>query len=124
MNTIPSFAGQSAVAALRGAGELHAGGGVEVDNVVEELIIVEVEDSSEEVEVIISSDEVEVERSLEVVAVACSSLRSSSSIVAVIGSEVELGSVSVVLDESVNTVDDTSEDEVVDVGSHTPISMY
>ena len=112
------------MAALRGAGELHAGGGVEVDNVVEELIIVEVEDSSEEVDVIISSDEVEVERSLEVVAVACSSSWSSPSNVALIGSEVELASVSVVLDESVNTVDDTSEDEVVDVGSHTPISMY
>jgi hypothetical protein len=90
------------VAATPGTGESHVGEGV-VDIVSEELIVVEVEDSSvvEElvaVEVTISSEDVEVEKSLEVVAVE------------VIGS--------VVLDRSVNAVDDTCDDEVVELGSH------
>lgn len=147
MNTSPSLAGQSAVAAMPGAGESHVGDGVEVDNVSDELIVVEVADPSEDVDVVISEKEVENERSLEVVvevedsssedvevtrsevevederslevvAVACSSSRSSTSTVEVVASEVEVATISVVLDWSVNAVDDTSNDEVVDVGSH------
>lgn len=87
-------------------GASHVGDGVEVDNVTEELIVVEVEDSSEdveviisseEVEVIISSDDVEVERSLEVVVVASSSSRSSTSTDEVTGSEADVVTISVVL---------------------------
>lgn len=117
MNISPSLVGQSAVAATPGTGESHVGEGVEVDSVAEELIVVEEEYSSEDVEVVISSDEVEVEESLEVVAVACSSSRSSTSAVEVV--EVDVAIMSVVLD-SVNAVavDDTSDDEVVEVGSH------
>jgi hypothetical protein len=129
VNTSPSLAGQSAVAALPGGKESHVGDGVEVDDVMVELISVDVEDSSEEVDVIISSEdvevvvpsddveviitseEVEVGRSLEVVDVTGSSSRSSSSIVEVIGSAVDVGPVSVMVD-------------VVDAGSHTPIDKY
>ena len=84
--------------ATPGAGESHVGNGVEVDNVSEELVVVKVEDSSGNVEVITSEEEVEDERSLEVVAVACSSSRSSTSSVEVVASEVEVATISVVLD--------------------------
>jgi hypothetical protein len=60
VNTSPSLAGQSAVAARPGTKESQVGDGVEVDDVREELITVAVEDSSEEVDVIISSEDVEV----------------------------------------------------------------
>lgn len=106
VNTSPSLAGHPAVAATPG-GAAHVGDGVEGDNVAEELIIVEVEDSSEDVEVTMSSEEVEVEETLEVVAVAGSSSRPSLSAVEVIGSEVVVAAISVVLDRSVNAVDDT-----------------
>jgi hypothetical protein len=79
-------------------GESHVEDGVEVDSVAEELLRVEVEDSSELVEVTSSSEEVEVERSLEVVVVASSSSRSSTSTVEVIASEVDVITISVVLD--------------------------
>lgn len=115
MNTSPSLVGQSAVAATPGTGESHVAEGVEVDMVAEELIVVEEEESSEDVEVVISSEEVEVEESLDVVAVVCSSSRSSTFAVEVV--EVDVAIMSVVLD-SVNAVDDTSDDEVVEVGSH------
>lgn len=96
-------------------GASHVGDGDEVDNVAEELIVAEVEDSSEDVEVIISSEEVEVEdssedvevtissedveveRSLEVVVVASPSSRSSTSTDEVTGSEVDVVTISVVL---------------------------
>lgn len=113
--------------ATPGLGESHVGDGVEVDNVSEELIVVDVEDSSENVDVITSEEEVEdevslevaveiedsssedveettseeeveEEISLEVVAVACSSPRSSTSTVEVVASEVEVATISVVLD--------------------------
>jgi hypothetical protein len=61
VNTSPSLSGQSALAATPGIGESHVGAGVEVDDVAEELVSVEEEDASEDVEVIISSEEVEVE---------------------------------------------------------------
>jgi hypothetical protein len=107
VNTSPSLAGQSAVAATPGTRESHVGEGV-VDSVSEELIVVEVEDPSvvEEliaVEVTISPEGVEMEKSLEVVAVK------------VIGSEVVVATISVVLDKSVNA---TCDDEVVELGSH------
>ena len=86
------------MAAAPGAGESHVGNGVEVDNVSEELVVVKVEDSSGNVEVITSEEEVEDERSQEVVAVACSSSRSSTSAVDVVASEVEVATISVVLD--------------------------
>jgi len=47
------------VVATPGLGESHVGDGVEVDNVSEELIVVDVEDSSENVDVITSEEEVE-----------------------------------------------------------------
>lgn len=97
MNTSPSLAAQSAVAATPGTGESHVGDGVEVDSVSEELIVVEVEDSSEDVEVTISSEDVEIEDSLEVVAVAGSSSRSSTSTVEVVASDVDVATISVVL---------------------------
>lgn len=86
------------MAATPGVGESHVGDGVEVDKVSDELIVVGVEDSSENVEVITSEEDVEGERSLEVVAVACSSSRSSTSAVDVVASEVEVATISVVLD--------------------------
>ena len=98
VNTSPSLSGQSALAATPGIGESHVGAGVEVDDVAEELVSVEEEDASEDVEVIISSDDVDVERSLEVVAVASSSSRSSASTDEVTGSEVDVVIISVVLD--------------------------
>ena len=106
------------MAATPGTGESHVGDGVEVDSVSDELIVVEVEDSSEDVEVIISSEDVEVERSLEVVAVANSSSRSSTSTVEVVAPDVDVATIPVVLDRSVNAVDDTCDDEVVELGSH------
>jgi hypothetical protein len=133
VNTSPSLSGQSALAATPGIGESHVGAGVEVDEVAEELVSVEEEDASEDVEVIISSEEVEVEnsedvevtissdevelvdtseevevtsssddvdveRSLEVVVVASSSSRSFTSTDEVIDSEVDVVTISVVLD--------------------------
>lgn len=113
------------MAATPGEGESHVGDGVEVDEVSEELIVVEVEDSSDDVEVTTSKEvedeksldvvievedssedvdvttsekEVEEEESLDVVAVACSSSRSSASAVEVIKYDVDVATVSVVVD--------------------------
>lgn len=66
VNTSPSLSGQSALEATPGIGESHVGAGVEVDDVTEELVSVEEEDASDDIEVVISSEEVEVEDSEDV----------------------------------------------------------
>ena len=100
MKIRPSFPGQSGVAATPGVGKVHGGVEVDVDDVADELIVevddsnpVELDQSSEEVDVSVEveaedSSEIEVERSLEVVAVICSSSRMSPFNVDVVGSVV------------------------------------